>query len=86
MTLYPGFPSRTTIKEVDDDDLDEEMVISWLVYGIRIYRAKSQPHEAGRGRAGTDTGCHNPADIRIEDTATRRRVKEEMYWSSTMLL
>jgi hypothetical protein len=75
MRLHPNSPSRTTIKEVNNDKLDEEMAISWRVHGTKIYRAGLESCEAGHGRAGFDTGCQNADDNRIGEVAMRRRVK-----------
>jgi hypothetical protein len=81
-----GSPLATVVKEVSDDELDEEVAMSWRVHGIRVYKARIESCQASHGCDDNDAGCQDTDDNHNGDVITRTRVKEWVHWLPIMFL
>ncbi|KAF2848324.1 hypothetical protein T440DRAFT_480930 [Plenodomus tracheiphilus IPT5] len=86
LALDVDSPLATIIKEVSNEELDEEAAMSWRVHGISVYRARIESCQAGHHCAGNDIGCPDTDDNHKDDISTRMRVKEWAHWLPIMFL
>lgn len=86
LALDIGSPLATVIKEVSNDELDEEAAMSWRVHGIRVYKARIESCQAIHGCDGNDAGCQDIEDSHIDDVSTRTCVKEWAHLLPIMFL
>ncbi|RYN63510.1 hypothetical protein AA0119_g12874 [Alternaria tenuissima] len=79
-------PLETIIKEVSNDELDDEAAMSWRVHGISVYRARIESCQAGHDYVGNNVRCPDTNDNHKDDISTRMCVKEWVHWLPIMFL